>query len=457
MTKVRNVQKNQILQEDIALGVGEVTQTRRGQQVTGSRLAVPLNVKDLDALSLLDPTVANLALVPETENNFVIYMYKDSDNSGVPAIPPYPGSWVPQNASSDTIIAETPPAFPAEGNRWINCTTWKSYSWTGAEWVEDNPSVGATGDLSKNTAIATGTTALRTLGDRFAEVVNVRNFGAIGDGVTDDSVAIQTALQAARLTGKALTFIKGDEYFLGTFPDDTDTVKFALDTDGMRVETNGCKFTAIASTAPYHDGRNSQVLFKVTSSDVVIGDFTVEADKIAKAGSDRQGMQAIWVENSTSNTRSLEIGTVVGTRQISILTVTSISPNNFRHRGITFTKLFNEDGYYVLNCAENGDEVAGIISSNSGVRAYFVYGIDNHDVNITSYNHQKFSDVVVARLLRDTGNIKLKYTCASTVTSACAVSIQYQTDAMDASITNVDIQLDITVSNPVNPAISLQT
>jgi polygalacturonase len=47
---------------------------------------------------------------------------------------------------------------------------------------------------------------------RFDNIFNVKEFGAVGDGVTDDSAAILRAYAAVKVAGGAVYFPTGDYY-----------------------------------------------------------------------------------------------------------------------------------------------------------------------------------------------------------------------------------------------------
>ena len=72
---------------------------------------------------------------------------------------------------------------------------------------------GVDGLVNLGVVTATGSTTARTAADRFADVTNAKDFGAIGNGVTDDTAAIQAAINAAIGLKKAL-FIPAGNYLL---------------------------------------------------------------------------------------------------------------------------------------------------------------------------------------------------------------------------------------------------
>jgi hypothetical protein len=65
------------------------------------------------------------------------------------------------------------------------------------------------------TVTSTGSTTGRSLKDRFADTVSVKDFGAVGDGTTDDTAAIQAAIQSVSTGG--IVYFPAGNYISGPF------------------------------------------------------------------------------------------------------------------------------------------------------------------------------------------------------------------------------------------------
>jgi hypothetical protein len=83
--------------------------------------------------------------------------------------------------------------------------------------TQDVISVDASGNIN-GLVKSTGSTTARSLANRFADVVNVKDFGAVGDGVTDDTAAIQAAINSIGNNGSSIYFPQGTYYLNTTQP-----------------------------------------------------------------------------------------------------------------------------------------------------------------------------------------------------------------------------------------------
>jgi hypothetical protein len=102
--------------------------------------------------------------------------------------------------------------------------------------------------FTKNAVAATGTGTARVTRDlvtRFADVINVKDFGAVGDGVADDTEAIQAALDAtiSSPSFKPVYFPAG-EYRI------TDTLLIKSNYTGMACDSFGSAHIRLTNTAP---------------------------------------------------------------------------------------------------------------------------------------------------------------------------------------------------------------
>lgn len=102
--------------------------------------------------------------------------------------------------------------------------------------------------ISQSLVISTGTTEPRDLSDRFSDCLNVRDFGARGDGITDDTEAIQKAINVSVIK-KASCFIPSGDYLISK---------------DIYLPSNCCV---------YGDGRNATKIHVSQSSPIVTDGF----------------------------------------------------------------------------------------------------------------------------------------------------------------------------------------
>lgn len=132
------------------------------------------------------------------------------------------------------------------------------------QWTEDNIT-GAGNSLLAFTFTQAGTGAVaRTAQDKMREIVSVKDFGAVGDGVTNDTTAIQNAINAVKAAGGSYQLHLVEGTYRCTAP-------LTIDTE-LRIVGDGC--------SPYRDalgtrGNGSWLFFDHTGKGIsVLGSGT---------------------------------------------------------------------------------------------------------------------------------------------------------------------------------------
>jgi hypothetical protein len=178
----------------------EVPATQTTSYQEGGDFPAASHERALDKLTMIAQQTKRLAdralKVPETQNN--------------PNDLPNPGTGNRLLGSNNGTLTweenRQLPQYPATAgtNALVTSGGGSAPSW------QTIPSI-ATGPIT-----ATGSTTPRFVADRFADMLNVKDFGAVGNGVTDDSDAIRAAVQYAVNNGKPLYFPRATYLFAKT-------------------------------------------------------------------------------------------------------------------------------------------------------------------------------------------------------------------------------------------------
>jgi hypothetical protein len=92
------------------------------------------------------------------------------------------------------------------------------------------------------------------LGDKLKEVVSVKDFGAVGDGVSDDTAAIQAAIDAVETAGGGTVFLPQGVYKV------TSTLTTSASEVAIKILGSGSLFTTQGTVLAWRGGNNMTVV-----------------------------------------------------------------------------------------------------------------------------------------------------------------------------------------------------
>lgn len=253
------------------------------------------------------------------------------------------------------------------------------------------------------------------------EVVNVKEYGATGDGVTDDTTAIGTALTLANSTKRMLYFPSG-EYIV---------------TSNMIIPDNGVKIV-------YGDGKNSTIIkfkditgFALTiqsyyTRNVTLKDMTIRlADTTQKVSGLRVNYNGTWGGSCVLDNVNIDYFTIVGVELDECFNVSFNDGRIFGYQdgGINYTKLL---------VVSKGSTFSNVLNFKSFVFHRGTIGIQNVGGSALNFINCTFEDLDLFHHISQVAGLSMYETFES-----CWFEI------IDKGIINADI--NETTLTPIEP------
>lgn len=288
----------------------------------------------------------------------------------------------------------------------------------------------------------------RTVSAKLRERVSLADFGAVGDGIINDAVAIRAALVATAARKATLVFEPAKTYFVGNYSDEDRVFEFTGLTD-VSIDGQGSEIlintTAVALPAVFYLIDPLRVSFHNLRFRDGTSDITV----------DWQGAYGILVEPNTA----LPDGTCGGIildnchadAMVALMIVansTNLPDTDRRVRDIAVRDCTVTDCYYGCGFWENGDcvTISGLHATNTR-RPYYPFGVQSHDVAVTVF-HDGVSPagsnacIPIKRYVRDTRGIKVRVVFSGSVASySTAINFEHGPTATTGSIEGIDAQV----------------
>lgn len=296
-----------------------------------------------------------------------------------------------------------------------------------------------------------GTAVSRTVQSKLRDMISVKDFGATGDGGTDDTLAIRAAIDYANSQGGGTVYFPAGTYLLSTTTSDgTVSAHFHLtDMQDINFVGYGAVLQSTFSSASY-----AAVLFNCNGVRRVNFEGFDIVGLFARALSvvSNYGIGVFVMRSSNRDAESISIKNIRAQNVYWFMTANQPPLAGYRVRTFSVENCFAVNGYYGLNFQNNGDNFSAINFRTYGfVRSYFPYGVDNHNVQYLSYGGDTFTDCLIKAYSRDTRNINVRARIIANTSSDAKLCIESQhpiaTQPVPARLININVHFDDTDSS----------
>lgn len=217
--------------------------------------------------------------------------------------------------------------------------------------------------------------------NKMSEIVSVKDFGAVGDGVTNDKAAVVAAYAAHN----HVRFPAGT-YNMGNMGSREVMVDIQGGASSVSLLTDGLVTFKCNTT-----GNFAPIFFRFRAVDgLKIGTVAFEdtGTNIPAGGTPWRGAIGISIEASdTTRCKNIKIDAIHGKTVGQPIQLIG-SATSLRIENVDIGLIEADTCYRGFNAQNNGDHVRiGLLRTRSVVRSYFVYGCKHHNVNIFSTNN----------------------------------------------------------------------
>lgn len=269
-------------------------------------------------------------------------------------------------------------------------------------------------------------------------VIDVKSFGAKGDGRQIDLPATRAALAAASSGGRRTIFFPPGDYYLG----DPAGAPLLVLRDRTELALTGRDATLSCKS---RQGINA--ILRLEGCQAV----RIEGLNFQDRGLNRQinWLGAVAVELATSDLRGCEAIEVARCHFDSVLSAVTCKVGDYRTSAVRLTDLVVSRSYYGFNFQNNGDHVVGRrLHCNDVKRAYFPYGVTDHDVQLVAENNAtRFTDVLLKCYTRETSDIRVQITSRGKKGGDCIVALEQQHEKSQGVMRDIHVALDAKISD----------